>query len=187
MQPSYQTFCEEKPELSWCISTGPLSGRGRYGFEVSCSNRSSQHSTVLKSDPPRQSCLATRLVNYKGSQNMPRNNRYMIIHSGKTQHSFVPGYLVLSPGYLSESQHVLGTLPSRQTECSPLLWRWVSQNRGTVEVGRDLYRLSSPTPDSEQGQLHQVQGCVQVGLEHLQWWRLSDLWTACPSVHLPAS
>lgn len=48
----------------------------------------------------------------------------------------------------------------------------VSQNHRLVEVGRDVWRSSSPSPCSKQGELEQVaQGRVRSGFEYLQGWR----------------
>jgi len=76
-------------------------------------NRTSQHPTDLQPPNthtqqifsqvfPDSSLAIFRLVKQTCSQNEPRN-RYMIIHSGKTQHSFVPGYVAFSPRQPSES------------------------------------------------------------------------------------
>ena len=49
----------------------------------------------------------------------------------------------------------------------------LSQNHGMAEVGRDLWRSSSPTPLPKQGHLERIaQDCVQMAFEYLQGWRL---------------
>jgi len=51
-----------------------------------------------------------------------------------------------------------------------------SQNHRTVEIGRDLWGSSSPTPLPKQGHLQQTaQDLVQAGLEYLQRRRLHNL------------
>ena len=46
-----------------------------------------------------------------------------------------------------------------------------------VEVGRDLYRSSGPTPLLKQGHLDLVaQDHVQMAFEDLRWWRLHNLY-----------
>lgn len=50
-------------------------------------------------------------------------------------------------------------------------------HRRKAEVGRDLCRLPSPCPCSEQGCTQQVaQGCAQLSFECVQGWRLHNLY-----------
>jgi len=65
----------------------------------------------------------------------------------------------------------------------------LTQNHGTVGVGRDLCGSSSPTPLLKQGHLQQAaQELVQAGLEYLQRRRLHNLpGQPVPVLHHPQS
>ena len=57
-----------------------------------------------------------------------------------------------------------------------LLSCFESQNHRMVEVGRDLWRSSGPTPVLKQGHLELVaQAHGQMAFEYLQGWRLHNL------------
>lgn len=56
------------------------------------------------------------------------------------------------------------------------LYNQITWNHRTIEVGRDLFRSSSPTPLLRQGQLKQItQDHIQSGYECLHGWRLNIL------------